>query len=139
MTAKPTGRGAAGVDWLLAEFVEATPGALAAIVVSADGLPMAASPGVTDALAAQLSAATSGLVSLVRGTAVVLGAGPVTQTIVEMTDSYLFVTAIAEGAALATHAARACDIGLVGYEMTLLATRVGHAVTPAARAGLAAQ
>jgi predicted regulator of Ras-like GTPase activity (Roadblock/LC7/MglB family) len=123
------------VDWLLAEFVSAGPGLLATIVVSADGLLVATSPGVSDALADQLAAATSGLVSLARGAAQLLGSGPVAQTIVEMADGYLFVTAIGDGAALATHADRRCDIGMVGYEMTLLAARVGHALTPAARAG----
>jgi hypothetical protein len=28
---------------------------------------------------------------------------------------------------------RRCDIGMVGYEMTMLANRVGHALTPAPR------
>ena len=107
----------------------------AAIVVSADGLPMAASPGVSDALADQLSAATSGLVSLARGTAQLLGSGPVAQTIVEMADGYLFVTRIGDGAALAMHADRQCDIGKVGYEMTMLAAPGRARVTPAARAG----
>ena len=40
---------------------------------------------------------------------------------------------------LATHADRACDMGLVGYEMTMLATRVGHALTPAVRNRLVAR
>ncbi|HWM59876.1 MAG TPA: roadblock/LC7 domain-containing protein [Pseudonocardia sp.] len=126
------------LDWLLVEFVRTTPGTAAAIVVSADGLPMAYSPGTSHTLADQLSAATAGLVSLSRGTAALLGSGPVTQTILEMAGGYLFVTAIGDGAALAVHSDRHCDIGMVGYEMTLLADRVGHAVSPAARADVAA-
>jgi len=35
-------------------------------------------------------------------------------------------TAISQGATLAVHAERSCDIGMVGYEMTMLAARVGH-------------
>lgn len=124
-----------GPDWLVGEFVRTTPGVAAAVVVSADGLPMASSPGVTAALADQLSAASAGLVSLARGTARLLTSGPMTQTILEMTEGYLFVTTIDDGAALAVHAERHCDIGMVGYEMTLLADRVGHAVSPAPRAG----
>jgi uncharacterized protein len=31
------------------------------------------------------------------------------------------------------YAERCCDIGLVGYEMTMLASRVGHALSPAPR------
>jgi uncharacterized protein len=122
-----------GLDWLLVEFVRATPGTLGAVVVSADGLPLACSPGVSEVLADQLSAAASGLASLARGTARLLGSGPVTQTILELAEGYLFVTAIGDGAALAVHTDRNCDIGMVGYEMTMLANRVGHALTPAVR------
>jgi uncharacterized protein len=34
---------------------------------------------------------------------------------------------------LAVFADRYCDIGMIGYEMTLLAARVGHLLTPAPR------
>jgi predicted regulator of Ras-like GTPase activity (Roadblock/LC7/MglB family) len=60
-------------------------------------------------------------------------AGPVRQTIVEMAGGYLFVTSIGEGSLLAVFAERACDMGMVGYEMTLLADRVGHLLTPGRR------
>jgi predicted regulator of Ras-like GTPase activity (Roadblock/LC7/MglB family) len=68
-----------------------------------------------------------------------LQAGPVTQTILEMEGGYLFVTAISHGATLAVHAERSCDIGMVGYEMTMLAARVGHVLSPQARAAAAEQ
>lgn len=126
--------GAGRLDWLLVEFARQTPGVVNAIVVSGDGLRLATSPGMDVALGDQLSAAASGLVSLGRGTAKLLGAGPVTQTILEMGEGYLFVTTISQGAILAVHADRRCDIGMVGYEMTLLASRVGHALTPGVRA-----
>jgi uncharacterized protein len=122
------------LGWLLSEFGKKTAGVRSALVVSADGLKLATSPDVDTALADQLSAAASGLVSLARGTAMLLGAGPVTQTILEMEGGYLFVTAISQGATLAVYAERACDIGMVGYEMTMLAARVGHVLTPQSRA-----
>jgi predicted regulator of Ras-like GTPase activity (Roadblock/LC7/MglB family) len=125
----------ARLDWLLAEFARATPGVIRALVVSADGLCLATSPGMTEELGDQLSAAASGLVSLTKGAARLLGAAPVTQTILEMAGGYLFVTAIDQGAMLAVHADRNCDIGMIGYEMTMLANRVGHALTPGVRAG----
>ena len=31
------------------------------------------------------------------------------------------------------HTDRRCDIGMIGYEMTLLATSVGHALSPGVR------
>ena len=118
------------LDWLLVEFVRDTPGVANAIVVSGDGLRLATSPGVTVALGDQLAAAASGLVSLARGTAHLLGAGAVSQTILEMAGGYLFVSSVNRAATLAVYAERRCDIGLVGYEMTMLASRVGHAAEP---------
>jgi len=125
------------LGWLLSEFSRTTAGVRNALVVSADGLKLATSPNVDPALADQLSAAASGLVSLARGTAMLLQAGPVSQTILEMEGGYLFVTAISQGATLAVHAERSCDIGMVGYEMTMLAARVGHVLSPQSRAAAA--
>jgi predicted regulator of Ras-like GTPase activity (Roadblock/LC7/MglB family) len=129
-------RGGNRLDWLLVDFGRETPGVRAAIVVSVDGLPLAVSAGVTDALADQLSAAASGLVSLARATAQLLGSGGLTQTILEMDEGYFFVTTISRGATVAVHASRQADLGLVGYELTLLAERVGRALDPGIRAGI---
>lgn len=121
------------VDWLLDEFVQTTPGVRHTLVISGDGLRVAASKGVDTALADGLSAAVSGLVSLARGAAGLLDAEPVTQTIVEMVGGYLFATSVSQGSVLVVYTERTCDMGMVGYEMTMLANRVGHALTPAAR------
>lgn len=121
------------LDWLLTDFMRGTPGVQHALVVSGDGLLLAASDQVSDMLGDQLSAATSGLVSLAKGAAQLLNLSPVNQTIVEMSGGYLFMTAISQGSTLAVVADRQCDMGMVGYEMTMLASRVGHALTPAAR------
>lgn len=123
------------LDWLVTEFVRETPGVVHALVVAGDGLALAASRDVDEVLADQLAAAVSGLASLARGTAHLVRAEPVAQTIVEMNGSYLFVTAVSEGSLLAVFAEQHCDMGMVGYQMTLLATRVGHAITPAKRNG----
>jgi predicted regulator of Ras-like GTPase activity (Roadblock/LC7/MglB family) len=122
------------LDWLLVDFVRDTAGARHALVVSADGLRLAASHGIDEALGDQLAAVTSGLTSLAQGVARSFQAGTVRQTIVEMTHGYLFVTSISEGSTLAVLAERACDMGMIGYEMTLLAARVGHMLTPGRRA-----
>ncbi|NMO89542.1 roadblock/LC7 domain-containing protein [Actinomycetospora sp. TBRC 11914] len=129
MTA-PTG----ALDWLVSDFAASTPGVRHVLVVSADGLRLAVSQGVGPELADQLCAATSGLVSLARGTAALLEAEPVSQTIVEMAGCFLFATAISLGSTLAVVTDRSADLGLVGYETTMLAARVGHALTPDARA-----
>jgi predicted regulator of Ras-like GTPase activity (Roadblock/LC7/MglB family) len=123
------------LDWLLVDFARNTPGVLAAVVVSVDGLPLAASAGVSDALADQLGAAASGLLSLARATSQLLGSGALNQTILEMSGGYLFVTSVSRGATVAVHTSRQCDLGLVGYEMTMLADRVGKALDPGVRLG----
>ena len=122
------------LDWLLSDFARNTPGVLHAVAVSTDGLALAASDGVGDGLADQLSAATSGLVSLAQGTAQTLHAGAVAQTIIEMAAGYLFLTSMSEGSSVAVFADRDCDMGMVGYEVTMLASRVGHVITSQPRA-----
>jgi predicted regulator of Ras-like GTPase activity (Roadblock/LC7/MglB family) len=129
------GNGTGQLDWLLADFLRKTPGVVHALVVSGDGLRVAASERVDRRLGDQLSAATSGLVSLANGAANLVQLGAMTQTIVELTEGHLFVTQISDGATLAVVADRQCDMGMVGYEMTMMAAQVGHALTPAARAG----
>ena len=131
----PAGAAGGRLDWLLTDFVGGTPEVVHALVVSGDGLPLAASDRVGRRLADQLAAATSGLVSLARGAARSLGAGPVEQTIIEMAGGYLFLSAISEGSSLAVFAGPDCDMGMVGYQITMLAAQVGHALTPASRAG----
>jgi predicted regulator of Ras-like GTPase activity (Roadblock/LC7/MglB family) len=121
------------LDWLLVDFVRGTAGARHALVVSADGLRLAASQAIDEDLGDQLAAVTSGLLSLAQGVASSFDAGPVRQTIIEMVGGYLFVTSISEGSMLAVFAERSCDMGMIGYEMTLLAARVGHMLSPARR------
>ena len=135
MSAPSNAGGGSRLDWLLVDFARGTPGGLAAVVVSVDGLPLAVSAGVTDALADQLAAAASGLVSLARATTHLLSSGTLTQTILEMTEGYLFVTSVSRSATVAVHASRQCDLGVVGYEMTMLAERVGRTLDPGVRVG----
>jgi predicted regulator of Ras-like GTPase activity (Roadblock/LC7/MglB family) len=123
------------LDWMLNNFQKATPGVVHALVVSADGLRVAASAQVDDRLADQMSAATSGLVSLSNGAANLVRLGAMTQIIIELAQGHLFVTQINTGAMLAVVAGQECDMGMVGYEMTVLAQQVGHALTPSAREG----
>lgn len=124
------------LDWLLVEFVRNTPGVLHGLVVAGDGLQLAASEQIERGLADHLAAVTSGLVSLAESVARSFGAGSMQQTIIEMDRGYLFVTPISGASALAVYTSPDCDMGMVGYEMTLLADRVGHVLTPELRSGL---
>jgi uncharacterized protein len=131
----PLTSSAQDLNWLITTFVERVPAVAHAIVVSADGLPLAFSAGFPEDRADQLAAVTSGLTSLTQGAARVFEAGSVIQTVVEMEGGLLLVMAISNGSSLAVLAASDCDMGLVAYEMTLLVERVGRALTPGPRAG----
>lgn len=123
-----------GFGWLITDFVRQVPGVAHAVVVSADGLLIARSQGMPPDRAEQLSAVTSGLVSLGHGAARVFDAGEVTNTVVEMDRGYLFLRSMSNGSSLAVLATPKCDIGVVAYEMTLLAERVGRQLAPEPRA-----
>jgi predicted regulator of Ras-like GTPase activity (Roadblock/LC7/MglB family) len=122
------------LDWLINSFVDRIPGVSSALVVTTDGLVLAHSQRIARDTADQLAAVTSGLASLTAGAARCLEAGSVQQVIVELTRGYLFVTTIGDGSALAVMCGTDCDIGLIGYEMSLLVTRIGQVLTPALRA-----
>jgi predicted regulator of Ras-like GTPase activity (Roadblock/LC7/MglB family) len=122
---------AANFSWLLGNFVKSVPGVQHTLVVSADGLLMAMSDELDRTQGDQLSAIVSGLSSLTRGAARQLRAGEVRQSIVEMDRLFLFTTSISDGSVLAVAAEATCDVGLVGYEMTLLVTRAEATMTPA--------
>jgi uncharacterized protein len=126
-----------GVDFLVSAFARNVTGVSHALVVSADGLLIAVSDELDRATADQLSAVAAGLASLTRGASAVFHAGTVEQVIVELSAGYLFVTPISDGSLLTVLAARSCDIGFVGYEMAILVTKVGAALTPALRTQLA--
>jgi predicted regulator of Ras-like GTPase activity (Roadblock/LC7/MglB family) len=132
----PVTSSAQDLNWLITNFAERVPAVAHAIVVSADGLPLALSDGFPPDRADQLAAVTSGLTSLTQGAARVFEGGPVTQTVVEMQRGLLLVMAVSDGSSLAVLASTDCDMGLVAYEMALLVDRVGHPLTPRARAGL---
>lgn len=121
---------AANFSWLLGNFVKSVPGVQHTLVVSADGLLMAMSDELDRVQGDQLAAIVSGLSSLTRGASRQLGGGGVRQAIVEMDELFLFTTSINDGSVLAVVADTSCDVGLVGYEMTLLVSRAEATMTP---------
>ena len=121
---------AANFSWLLGNFVTSVPGVRHTLVVSADGLLMAMSDQLDRVSGDQLAAIVSGLSSLTRGAARQLGGGDVRQAVVEMDRLFLFTTSVNDGSVVAVVAEDTCDVGLVGYEMTLLVSRAESAMTP---------
>jgi predicted regulator of Ras-like GTPase activity (Roadblock/LC7/MglB family) len=117
-------------NWLLSNFVETTPGVTDAVAVSSDGLLMAMSSTLERAGAEQLSAIIAGMTSLADSTARCFALGELEQVIVAMEEGYLFVSSVSDGSSLGVVADRRCDVGAVGYQMTLLVERVGAALSP---------
>jgi predicted regulator of Ras-like GTPase activity (Roadblock/LC7/MglB family) len=115
----------ADLHWLLNDLTARVDQARQAVVLSADGLLIAASSGLSREDADHLSAVAAGFQSLARGAGRHFGGGAVRQTIIEMESAFLFVTAAGQGACLAVLATENADIGLIAYEMAMLVTRVG--------------
>ncbi|CUR60454.1 conserved hypothetical protein [metagenome] len=116
------------LDWLVTRFVNEVSDAAHAILVSADGLLMAASSSIPGDRGEQLAAVSSGLASLAVGAARLFDGGAVLQTVVEMEQGYLMLMSVGDGSSLAVLTQEGADIGQVGYEMALLVERVGRMV-----------
>ncbi|MFZ2527431.1 MAG: roadblock/LC7 domain-containing protein [Rhodococcus sp. (in: high G+C Gram-positive bacteria)] len=123
------------LDWLVSNFAREVPGVSHAVLVSADGLLMAASAHLPVDRAEQLAAVTSGLASLSNGVSQLFDGGGVLQSVVEMQHGYLLLMSVGDGSHLAALTASECDIGQVGYEMALLVDRVGASVEATPRVG----
>ncbi len=116
---------------LLSSFVESSAGVTDAVAVSSDGLLMAMSSSLERAGAEQLAAIIAGMTSLAESTARCFALGGLDQVIVAMEEGYLFVSSVSGGSSLGVVSERRCDVGAVGYQMTLLVQRVGAVLTPA--------
>jgi uncharacterized protein len=111
------------LNWLVTDFTARVPDVAHAIVVTADGVPLALSEDIPPGFAEQLA----------LGAARILEAGLPTRALVEMEGGLMLVMAISGGSSLAVLAAQECDIDLVSYEMTLLVEAVGDVLTPTVR------
>ena len=118
------------VNWLLDNFVRQTTGVDQAVAVSSDGLLMAISARLARADADRLAAMISGMTSLAFGASRLLGKGPLRQVITEFDSGYLLVSSISGGSCLGVITPADCDLGLVGYEATMLVQRIGALLTP---------
>jgi predicted regulator of Ras-like GTPase activity (Roadblock/LC7/MglB family) len=113
------------LSWLLDDLVARVSSIRKALVLSGDGLSIGASDGLTREDSEHLAAVASGFHSLAKGVGLHFDAGRVRQTIVELDDAFLFVTAAGNGSCLAVLSDAESDVGLVAYEMALLVKRVG--------------
>jgi predicted regulator of Ras-like GTPase activity (Roadblock/LC7/MglB family) len=113
------------LSWLLDNLVNKVEHIKQALVLSRDGLVVAASQGLAREDGEHLSALAAGVQSLARGAGQHFHGGEVRQTIVEMEFAFLFVSAAGKGTCLAVLTSGEPNVGLVAYEMAMLVRRMG--------------
>ena len=118
------------LNYLVTDFTERVADVAHALVVSYEGVLVAASDAIPAAQAEQLRAITSELTSLTDGAARTFDGGMVIHARIEMERSLLLVKSASGGSALAVLATPECDQDLVAYELTILAEAVGDILTP---------
>jgi hypothetical protein len=118
------------LNWLISNFVRETDGVRDAVAVSSDGLLIAMSEGLDRTSADRLAALVSGLASLARSAARSYDFDGLKLIMIEMRRGFLLVSAIADGSCIAVLANQRGDVGLIGYEMAVLADRVGRLLNP---------
>jgi len=116
--------------WLISEFVRTSDGVIDAVAVSSDGLLMAASDTLDRDRADHLAAVVSGITSLAQNASTAHGFRGMKLVMIEMFGGFLMVGRIRDGSCLGVLASETCDVGLIGYEMTVLADRCGELLTP---------
>ncbi len=119
------------VHWLMEDLVERVPAVRAALAVSADGLLMARSNTLDRVGSEHLAAVVAGFRSLGEGAAPAIGVGQPEQVVLVASAGFLVVSPVGQGSALGVIAGKPCDLGLIGYELALAATRLAAALTPA--------
>ncbi len=118
------------INWLMQNFAGSVPGIELALAVSTDGLLMAISELTDRADADRLAAVITGLQALGEGGAQITDKGYLNRVLLDMDGGYLVVAMISEGAILGVQATDRCDLGALGYQMTLLIEKFGEQLTP---------
>jgi len=127
----PFGATSAGqeLSWLLDDLASRVDDIQQAVILSRDGLTVAASESLSREDAEHLAALAAGVQSLARGAGEHFSLGDVRQTIIELEQAFLFVTAAGHGSCLAVVCPANADAGLVAYEMAMLVKRAGPHLT----------
>jgi predicted regulator of Ras-like GTPase activity (Roadblock/LC7/MglB family) len=124
------------LSWMLDNLVGRVEAVRQALILSRDGLVVAASAAMSRQDGEHLSALAAGVQSLARGAGRHFGGGAVRQTIIEMESSFLFITAAGEGTCLAVLSSADANVGMVAYEMAMLVRRMGkYLAAPATAEG----
>jgi predicted regulator of Ras-like GTPase activity (Roadblock/LC7/MglB family) len=113
------------LSWLLDNLVNQVEHVQQAVILSRDGLVVAASQSLTREDGEHLSALAAGVQSLARGTGLHFRGGEVRQTIIEMEHAFLFVSNAGKGTCLAVLTSAEPNVGVIAYEMAMLVRRMG--------------
>jgi predicted regulator of Ras-like GTPase activity (Roadblock/LC7/MglB family) len=105
------------LSWLLDDLASRVDDIQQAVILSRDGLTVAASESLSREDAEHLAALAAGVQSLARGAGEHFSLGDV--------QAFLFVTAAGHGSCLAVMCPANADAGLVAYEMAMLVKRAG--------------
>lgn len=125
MSEHPEGDPGPDLGWLLDDLACRVSHFQQAVILSKDGLVIAKSAGLPRDDAERMSALAAGVQSLAAGAGQHFGVGTVRQTIIELEQALLFVTAAGHGSCLAVLCPADADAGLMAYEMALLVKRAG--------------
>ena len=109
--------------WLLDDLADRVADFRRAVILSRDGLLIAASNDLAREDAEHLSAVAAAVQSLAAGTGDRFPAGRVRQTIIELEQGIFFLIAAGEGSCLAALCPPNADAGTVAYEMAMLTKR----------------
>jgi predicted regulator of Ras-like GTPase activity (Roadblock/LC7/MglB family) len=121
------------LNWLLDNLTGQVEPVRQALVLSRDGLVVAASSSLSRQDGEHLSALAAGVQSLARGAGRHFRGGEVRQTIIEMDAAFLFITAAGQGTCLAVLSSADASVAVVAYEMARLVRRMGKYLTAAPR------
>jgi predicted regulator of Ras-like GTPase activity (Roadblock/LC7/MglB family) len=109
--------------WLLDDLSDRVADFRRAVILSRDGLLIAASRDLSREDGEHLSAVAAAVQSLAAGTGERFAAGRVRQTIIELEQGLFFLIAAGEGSCLAALCPAQADAGTVAYEMAMLVKR----------------
>jgi predicted regulator of Ras-like GTPase activity (Roadblock/LC7/MglB family) len=109
--------------WLLDDLSDRVADFRRAVILSRDGLLIAASKDLSREDGEHLSAVAAAVQSLAAGTGERFAAGRVRQTIIELEQGLFFLIAAGEGSCLAALCPAQADAGTVAYEMAMLVKR----------------
>ncbi|MET7773450.1 roadblock/LC7 domain-containing protein [Nocardia sp. NPDC005366] len=127
------------LDWLLNGLIDRIPGAEHAVVLSTDGLSLAASGGLDRESAEHLAAMASALHSLGRGLGTRFSKGSLLQTVTELEHGFFVVTDAGQGACLALLADTNADLGLIAYQMNVIVGQVREQLSASPRTAIDSQ